>query len=260
MNDALRRAAPPATSIPPAPTPSSALMHVAASHTAVVEAAALDRTLIWELLVTDGHVRAARLLRLQLWLVALALVLLWLGIMVVHLAPAIQPKTSVAARVQERLTELQARAAAAFTALTRVQPQPDRVDRLPPVDEIPQVVQALLGSLSADDKLPADNVTFTKVDRDAFWSGKWPTEQVSYLKSGGTYLFAAYAHVGPSGSTQAVRWMGAARNFGGKWQYASLGGPGLYTPPGVPSTAPQAIGLSLDPFLPVLPKPDRSKQ
>src|SRR6185503_19517164 len=104
-----------------------------------------------------------------------------------------QPKTSVAARIQERLTEIQARAAAAFTVLTRVQPQPDKVDRLPPVDEIPQVVQALLCSLSANDKLPADNLTFTKLDQEAFWSGKWPTEQISYLKSGGTYLFGAYA-------------------------------------------------------------------
>src|SRR5690348_3454575 len=112
MSEVLQRQAVPGASIPAAAMPSSAVIQLGASRTPVVEAHETGRPLIWELLVTDGHVRAARLRRLQPWLIALALILLWVGIMVVHLAPAIQPKTSVAARVQERLTELQARAAA----------------------------------------------------------------------------------------------------------------------------------------------------
>jgi hypothetical protein len=209
---------------------------------------------MWELLVTDGHVRAARIRRIQPWIIALAVILLWGGILIARMGPAIQPSTSVASRVQARVAALQARAVAAFTALGRLPAKPDKPDRLPSVAEIPDVVQALLTSLNGSNKLPEGNLTFAKTDDEAFWAGNWPTEQISYLKSGDRYLIGAYAHVGPPTSQQAVRWVGIAKNIDGKWQYASLGWSGLYVPQGVPNTSPQAITLTLDPFLPALPK------
>ena len=254
MNDtALRQA----SSTPAVPAvPASAIQ--ASARVAVTAEPAVALPLLWELLVTDGHVRAARLRRLQPWIVALGVILLWGGIWIARLGPSIQPKTSVATRVQERLAQIQTRASAAFTGLARVPVHPDKPDRLPAITEIPEVVQTLLTSLNNSGKLPDDgNLTFTKVDEEAFWAGAWPTEQISYLKSGDKYLVAAYAHVGPSTSQQAVRWVGAVKNIDGKWQYASIGWSGLYQPPGLASTSPQAIGLSLDTFLPALPKTER---
>jgi hypothetical protein len=170
-----------------------------------------------------------------------------------------QPQTSVAMRIQQRLMQIQARAALAFTLLSRAPLRPDQPDRLAPVSQIPQVVQALLGSLNDSGRLPDKSVKLGKLDSDAFWAGSWPTEQVSYVKSGGTYLLGAYAHVGPSTSVLPVRWLGALKRIDGKWQYASLGGTGTYVPPGLPSTSPQSISLSLEPFLPPLPKSEPSK-
>ena len=254
MNDtALRQNSltPPAVQVPAAA--------IQAAGRVAIQAPATVTPLMWELLVTDGHVRAARLRRLQPWIIALGVVLLWCGIIIAGLGPSIQPKTSVAMRVQERLAQLQMRASVAFNALSRVPPRPDKPERLPSVTELPEVVQALLTSLNTSNKLPEGNLKFTKVDQDAFWAGNWPTEQISYLKSGDRYLVGAYAHVGPATSQQAVRWVGAVKNIDGKWQYATLGWPGLYVPPGLPGASPQAISLSLDPFMPPLPKPTPSQ-
>ena len=209
--------------------------------------------LTWELLVTEGHVRAARLRRLQPWIIALAVLLLVGGALVSGLAPSIQPKTSVASRIQQRLGQMQMRATAAFTTLSKLTPHVEKPDRLPPDREIPEVVQALLNSLNASGDLPESNLTFSKLDEDAFWAGDWGSERVSYLKSGDTYLFAAYAHAGPATSTQPVRWVGVAKKMNDKWQYASLAASGLSVPPGLPATSPQSVALSLDPFLPDLP-------
>jgi type II secretory pathway pseudopilin PulG len=204
--------------------------------------------------VTEGHVRAARLRRLQPWIIALAIVLLVAGFIVIGLAPNIQPATSVASRVQQRLMQIHARAEAAFTALAKLPPRVDDPQRLPPDREIREVVDALLASLTKSGDLPEGNLTFKQIDEDAFWAGNWGTERVSYLESGDTYLLGAYAHVGAAGSTQPVRWVGAVKKIDGKWQYASIGWGGLYMPPGLPSVPPQSIAVSLDPFLPSLPE------
>lgn len=250
---ALRPAPASPAAIPPAPVQTRAREVVAA-------AAAPPSALLWELLVTDGHVRAARLRRIQPWLIAAGLLCIWAGFWVAHLAPTLQPQTSVAMRIQQRLAEIQAREAVAFTTLSRAPVRPDQPERLAPVSQIPQVVQALLSSLNDSGGLPEQAVKLGKLDADAFWTGNWPTEQVSYVKSGRTYLLGAYAHVGPSTSVQPVRWLGVLKNIAGKWQYASLGGVGTYLPAGVPSTSPQSISLSLEPFLPPLPKTESARR
>ena len=249
MNDTLRSEAP---SAPPlASAPPSAIR--VAARTSVRDVKVNAEPLTWELLVTEGHVRAARLRRLQPWIIALAVLLLVSGVLVSGLAPSIQPKTSVASRIQQRLGQMQMRAAAAFTTLSKLAPRLPKPDRLPADREILEVIPALLSSLNASGDLPEGNLTFGKIDEDAFWAGEWGTERVSYLKSGDTYLLAAYAHAGPATSTQPVRWVGIVKKISGKWQYASLAWSGLYMPPGLPGTSPQSVALSLDPFLPDLP-------
>jgi len=206
--------------------------------------------LLWEELVTSGHVRAARLRRIQPWIIALGIILIWAGVLVIHLGPNVQPATSVAARVQQRLMQTQERVAAAFTKLTSTPARPDNLDRLPPISEIPEVVQTLLKKLESSNELDVDALKLEKAKPDAFWSGEWGTERLNYLKSGDLYLLGAHAHVGPSGSPQPVRWVGALKKIEGKWQYTTLAWPGLYAPPGFPNSPPQAISLSLRDVLP----------
>lgn len=263
MNETLRREAP-ATShadsvSSPVSAPAAAIQAAARAALKSVEVIPKPGPLTWELLVTDGHVRAARLRRLQPGIIAFAILLLVGGAIVIGLAPNIQPATSVASRIQQKLADIHRRAELAFTALGQLPLRVERPDRLPPDREIREVVDAMLASLASSGDLPQGNLTFEQIDEDAFWAGNWGTERVSYLESGDTYLLGAYAHVGPSGSTQPVRWVGAVKKIDGKWQYASIGWGGLYMPPGLASVPPQSIAVSLDPFLPPLP-PETTKK
>lgn len=208
--------------------------------------------LLWELLVSEGHVRAARIRRLQPWIIVLGMLLIGVGIKITGLAPAIRPSSTVAERIGQRLSRIQTTASAVFTALTAAPLRPQHPDRLPPVDEIPQVVQTLLASLNGSNKLAFDTVTLEKAKPKVFWSGDWPTEQLEYLKGSGLYLVAAEAHAGSSAYPQPVRWIGAFKKIGSKWQYVTLAWPGLYVPPGYPSALPPSLPLSLRSLLPTL--------
>lgn len=208
--------------------------------------------LLWEQLVSEAHVRAARIRRLQPWIVTLAILLIGAGFEIAGLAPAIRPASTVAGRIQQRISDIQAATNAAFTQLTRTPIHPQHPDKLPPLDEIPQVVQTVLKSLNDTDKLPFDAVTLQKVKSKAFWSGEWPTEELDYLKASRLYLVAAEAHAGSSTYPQPVRWIGAFKEIDGKWQYATIAWPGLYVPPGYPSVSPQSLPLSLRGLLPPL--------
>ena len=100
----------------------------------------------------------------------------------------------------------------------------------------------------------AGNSSLSSGDRQAITQQLLGIQQqllsIANTKSGGTYLVGAYAHVGSSTSPQPVRWVGAFSKASGSWLYTSIGGPGLYVPPGAPSTGPAAISLTLDPLLP----------
>lgn len=208
--------------------------------------------LLWEQLVSEAHVRAARIRRLQPWIIVLGVLLIGAGLKIAGLAPSIRPGSTVAGRIAQRLSAIQSATDAAFTGLERTPIHPQDPGKLPPIEEIPQVVHTLLASLNDSGKLAFDAVTLKKVKPAAFWSGEWPTEELDYLKASGLYLVAAEAHAGSSTYPQPVRWIGAFKEIDGKWQYATLAWPGLYVPPGYPSVSPQSLPLSLRGLLPPL--------
>ncbi|MBX3607304.1 MAG: hypothetical protein KF788_18635 [Piscinibacter sp.] len=206
--------------------------------------------MLWESLVSDGHVRAARLRRLQPWFVGSGLLLIWVGAWVASLAPGTRPEASVASIVQQRLAKAQTRAEAAVTPLQRPTLGASELAALPPVAELSEVIDAVLHSLDRSGELPTDTFTFTETERDALWKGDWHSEQLHYLKAGDLYVVAANVNVGQPTRAQAARWIGVFKKFGDKWQYGSLQGPGLYQPRPYPSLRARDIPLSLAPLLP----------
>lgn len=211
--------------------------------------------MLWESLVTDGHVRAARIRRLQPWMFVLGLLLIWIGVLVAGLAPAVRPSNSVVAIVQQRVGALQQRANAAFATLPRPALDAAALEKLPPVKEISEVIAATQQSLDKSGDLADDQIQFKEIEADAFWRGAWGSEQVSYLKSGSFYLVAALATSGSGNYLQAQRWVGAFKKFSGKWEYTTISTAGLYQPPQLPAVAPANIALSLKSLLPEPPKP-----
>ena len=69
--------------------------------------------------MSEAHVRAARIRRLQPWIITLAILLVGAGFKIAGLAPAIRPGSTVAGRIQQRLADIQSATNAAFTQLTR---------------------------------------------------------------------------------------------------------------------------------------------
>src|SRR5262245_16573039 len=210
--------------------------------------------MLWETLVTDGHVRAARLRRIQPWLIALGLILIWLGIWIARSGPDIRPSTSFLGVLQERAAKLQQHATRTFSQLPRLQMQPEQAKALPPVTELTELVAAIRKSLTDDNDLPTDDVDFAEMKVDDFWRGDWASEKVAYLESGDAYLFGANVQAGNPNFPQTGRWMGIAKKLDdGRWDYVTLAGNGFAGVANTQVVAPQQIALTLEPFLPEPP-------
>ncbi|HUA87894.1 MAG TPA: hypothetical protein VL994_00570, partial [Steroidobacteraceae bacterium] len=93
--------------------------------------------MLWEVLVTDGHVRATRLRRAQPWIIALGLVLIWAGLWIVHAGPEIRVAASLPGLLQERVGQAQQAAATPFSQLQPPQLSAQDLQRLPSAGEVP---------------------------------------------------------------------------------------------------------------------------
>lgn len=223
--------------------------------------------MLWELLVTDGHVRAARLRRLQPWIIGLGIVLLWLGVVIMRLGPDLAQGASASMKLQERLMKLQQHAETSFQKIPPPALSPDAMKQLPPAKEVVEVIEATTKSLQASGDLEGD-VKFKEIEEEAFWKGDWGTEQVNYLRDGNELLVAANVSVGAPNYPQAARWIGLFHRGetvkGDKqWTYASLAAGNVFVPREKPYVAPGQVALSLSPFLPEpppAPKPAGSRE
>jgi hypothetical protein len=222
--------------------------------------------MLWELLVTDGHVRAARLRRLQPWIIALGIILLWLGFMIIRLGPDLTPGVPAAAKLQERLAKLQQHAQNTFQKIPPLSLPADAQKSLPPAKEVTELVAAVLKSLNESGDLPEDDIKFKELDdADVFWKGDWGTEQVNYWRDGDNVLVAGNVSTGAPSYPQPARWIGLfhrGENKQGKdvWVYASVVGGNQFAPRELLYVSPQQIPLSLAPFLPEMPEPKQPEQ
>ena len=206
--------------------------------------------MLWEALVTDGHVRSARLRRLQPWVLTAGLLLIWLGIWIASLAPGVRHDSSVLSILQQRVSKNQMRAEAALTGIPRLTLASKDVEALPPFAEVADVIDASLQLLDKSGALPSETFNLGEIDRNALWKGEWGTERLQFVKAGDLYLVAANINMGTPTRAQPARWIGAFKKFGDKWQYSSLAGPGLYVPPQYPTARPGNIAQSMAPVLP----------
>jgi hypothetical protein len=221
--------------------------------------------MLWELLVTDGHVRAARLRRIQPWIIVFGIVLMWLGIVIIRMGPDLQTGTSAPVKLQERLLHLQQQADFTFRKIPPLNLAADAQKTLPPAKEVAEVIAATLTSLNQSGDLPDDVKFKESADADAFWKGDWGTEQVQYLRASDNLLVGGNVSTGSSAYPQPARWVGLfhrGENAKGEkhWVYASLAFGTLFAPREQPYVQPQQVMLSLRPFLPEPPPAPKSAQ
>ena len=138
--------------------------------------------MLWERLVTPGHVLTARLKRIMIpFAVAGALFAVY-GTFLTSLRPFPSHSRSTIAGVQQRIAGLKAQISNIFS-----RPQPIRlkvadVQNLPAPNEIDLIDKAIRAALDKDGRLP-DSIKFEQVSRKRFWGYDWPKDKVAVYRS-----------------------------------------------------------------------------
>jgi hypothetical protein len=209
--------------------------------------------LLWEALVTDGHVRAARLRWIEPWLIGLGVLLILGGIC---MSALILPKPAPddrGVRIAAELGKVQAGAIAAMNGLAPVPVPSDRLANPVSASQISRVSAAILDDLNGSGYLPTDKLNMNVVDADTFWHHQWFFSSLNVTSSGETTLVGAVVNEGTQDSPQLTHWLGVFRRRNGHWEAVSIAAPGFYIDPTLHSTTADRIPLTLKSVLPVAP-------
>jgi hypothetical protein len=217
------------------------------------ETAKDQESLLWEKLVTDGHVRAARLRWIEPWLIGLGVVFILGGIYMLALIP---PRTALYGRDEglvSGVASVQAGAIAALADLPSVRVPPDQMKNLVPASQISQVVTSIMDGLNATGDLPADKLTMKVVDADTFWRQPWSFSHLNVTLGPNTTLVGAVVNEGTQDSPQLARWLGVFNRREDGWKAISIVAPGFYVDSTIHSTTIEQIPLTLQSVLPGAP-------
>lgn len=160
----------------------------------------------WELLVTDGHVRAARWRSSAKFITGIGAALIILGFVGVWLTPQNNPVSRIAQAKQDMVIARQ-------NALTKFmagkgappRPLPANAANATAINAAPGLIAGLLDSLNRTNALPP---AVRSVDRETFWGGNWTPGAVIAVASDrtiliGFYVNRAFAAQRPFGQAQA---------------------------------------------------------
>jgi len=143
----------------------------------------------WELLVTEGHVRAARWRNAVPFVLSAAIITVFLGVAVTALLPQAPPST----RVADAQNALAAQHRAAIVAFLQdkgmVQSAPANAERALTRETAPASVVTLIEALNTTGRLPDTVVT---QNAEEFWSGAWQTGAIHAVQEGRTVLVGYY--------------------------------------------------------------------
>lgn len=205
----------------------------------------------WGDLLTDGHVRAARLNFMQPWLVGLAFALLALGSCMSMSIRAVDvaPRTDNATQRVSSLVEREQRPVLdALAGLPALEMTSERAADLPRASELPEVARMALAGLDRSDDLPAE-LPLARLQPSDFWAQPWPHAQLATTRAEDVVLLGAVANNG-SYYVEPVRWIGVFRKKDGRWAMASLSDSGFVRLPEGASVRAVEIPRTLRPVLP----------
>lgn len=232
--------------------------------------------MLWEQLVTDGHVRARRLRRLQPWLIALGFVLIWAGVLVIQLGPVPAAEVSAAEIVGQRLAGLRSHAASQVAQLPPLDVDEAEASALLRRDELAAFVGAVQAQLAENGRLPeawrpdppAPPATGEATEdaevverpgvilrepgrREDLFNATWASGEVLFQRNRRTVVLAGLVNVGSPQSARPMRWMVMYRRIDGEWSHALLQAQNLFASvPEVPAIPLSAVVMPLRPFLP----------
>jgi hypothetical protein len=188
----------------------------------------MERALLWELLVTEGHVRSARFRFLAVPLVCIGIFLIWFSAPIMGLefepgpAPDIYDLANSSYASQADAPVLQVfQGIQPLNTLTT-----DQINSLPPSSQLQQVAQDIEQGLNSHDQAPT-NLPIKDIPEAQFWAFNWPLTSISRLVvAPDLQIFGAV--VTPAAQTSsypAVRWLAIFRKIGGTWHEADIAYP-----------------------------------
>lgn len=156
----------------------------------------------WELLVTDGHVRAARWRAGAKFITGIGATLIILGFIGIWLTPQNNPVSRIAQAKQE-LVNARQNALTKFMAGKGAPPRPlpANAANATAMNNAESLIAGLLESLNRNNTLPPE---IKSIDPETFWTGNWTPGAVAAVTSGRTILIGFYVTPPrPAGQAQA---------------------------------------------------------
>ena len=143
----------------------------------------------WELLVTDGHVRAARWRNAVPFVFLAAVIAVILGVVVTTYLPQATPSTSVADAQNALVAERRSAVIAFLQDRGVVQTAPANAERALTRETAPSSVATLLQALNTNGRLPESVVA---QNAEEFWQGAWQPGAIHAVQEGRTVLVGYY--------------------------------------------------------------------
>jgi hypothetical protein len=203
--------------------------------------------MLWQELVTDGHVRAGRLRRRRGLIVALAVCLLLLGLVLISAVPSSRGAYAVSQPANALLTSLKS---AINTRLERARPlqlKVAEINGLVPAAELASVAGEIAKGLAANGKIP-EELKHEMVSLARFWEFSWPLDRLvvaqteDYVVVGGIVGKPCVpADAVAESRTDALRWIAIYKRSDRRWMPANLRMAGSCAAPGLPMVSPDHI-------------------
>jgi hypothetical protein len=218
--------------------------------------------MLWEQLVTEGHVRAAQLRNVTRRLIVVAFFLFTIAVIGMAKFPIGSFEfENPGFGLNQKISDFKTSIAEKFASAARLALSSDDLKRIPPADQLPAVLKALRESFHADGTF-SDPTTLTLTpakSADDLWSWKWPLGQILYVDDGDVRAFAAI--VGPStaapgaayqyyeAASGPARWLAIFRKTTKGWSDAAIQYNGFIVPEGERAVSPYEIPASLNALL-----------
>ncbi len=143
----------------------------------------------WELLVTEGHVRAARWRNAVPFVIAAAVIAVILGVTITAYLPTAATSTRVADAQNALVAQQRATIAVFLQDKGRIDGTPANAERALTRDDAPISVATLAEALNTTGRLPESVVT---QNAEEFWQGAWQPGAIHAVQEGRTVLVGYY--------------------------------------------------------------------
>ena len=211
---------------------------------------------LWEQLVTDGHVRVARVRWMRPWLLTASIAAILAAVfLLLKVQPANEDFQDWAA-IRQKMDDIAAPAHSAVNRLAPIQLSSSDSSQLVAASEIPQIINVIVPGLNANDQLPTAKIATDNQSKEDFWRKPWSYKSLVSTSGQGVVLVGGIFNMTPrtpgyeNYPPNPARWIGVFRKNGSIWQYATLEGPDLLSVPNHPAVAAQQIPLTLQSVLP----------